>query len=211
MDKRISPAAHCGLGNASFPQLRWQPSDRPAMSNGPDVCQLVEHTRAGAIVGTGGQHLPQFTQRPARTCAVEPMPAPGVLDAHPLSDLSEQTSTCGLAPQADGSTTDDACLLEGRVAALVRLLDNDGHPITSREEAAEHELLAEWERLGKLCVCREVLPAMPRWFPRSMAAELMAAAEAKSPGSSTLHPLCVEFADGYLTVLEREELSFLPL
>lgn len=212
MDKRISPAAYGGgPGDTALPQLGWHPSDRATTSDSPHGCQLTEHTRVGASIGTGGPHRPSFTQRPARTGAVGPMPGLAVHDVGHVSDRRDQASTDGPAHAADSSAEEEAQRLEGRVAVLVRLLDDDGQPVTSREQAAQHDLLAEWDHLGRLCVCHEVLPPMPRWFPRSMAAQLIAAAEARSPGSSTVHAVCVEFADGYLTVLEREELSFLPM
>jgi hypothetical protein len=210
-DNRIAPTAHDDSRGVSLPQRPELLPNRPSTGNGSDDYQSVKRTSEGATAATGGPYQPQCTQHPAHTGAVEPAPAPLALHARHLSNVSDQASLEGQSREADGSATAEASVLEGRIATLVQLLDDDGHPISSREEAARHELLPEWDRLGKLCVCRGVLPPMPRWLPQSMVAENFGSTEANSPRSSVLDLVCVEFADGYVSVLERAELNFLPL
>lgn len=98
----------------------------------------------------------------------------------------------------------------GRVAVFTHLLDEDGRRITTHDEALGHGLLSEWEHLGQTCVCREALPPMPRLLPSSLAAERLAAMEANVPGSSTMHLVSVEFADGFRTALQYQQLRCLP-
>lgn len=141
----------------------------------------------------------------------ENMMPTAVGDGPQPSGLSEPTLGDTMSRAAHVAHDELVHLVQGHVAQLVQVLDADGHPVTSREEAARLELLPEWEHLGHLCVCREVLPLMPRWLPRSMATHLLADAEARFPGSSILHLIGVEFADGFVTALERDELRILPL
>ena len=141
----------------------------------------------------------------------EPMTSTAAGGKPQPSDLSEPTLGDTTSRAAHDEHNDMVRYFEGHVAQLVRVLDADGHPVTSREEAARLELLPEWEHLGHLCVCREILPPMPRWLPPHMATNLLADAEARYPGSSIIHLIGVEFADGFVTALERDELRILPL
>lgn len=141
----------------------------------------------------------------------EHMTPTAVGDGPQQHDLSEPALEDANRRAARDEHNDLIRCVESHIAQLIRVLDADGHPITSRAEAARLELLPEWEHVGHLCVCREVLPPMPRWLPQSQATQLLADAEARCHGSSILHLIGVEFADGFITALERDELRILPL
>jgi hypothetical protein len=210
VDTRTPAIATTSTRGSARTQLLWCPTGGPATLGDLDRSPTAQCGSAGALLDTGGQTSPRQLRPVAAVGAPESAPGSrplgvahqGSLDVDPATDGSDGAAVDGIA--------DMDRLLEGRVAMVVRLLDDDRHPVTSREEAEHRGLLPEWERVGRLCVCRGVLPPMPRWLSRVAAADIIASMEAHLPGSSTLRLVCVEFADGFLTVLERDELRFLP-
>lgn len=210
MDKHIVPASDDGVGNISIPPHRRHRSRTHTTSDGWGNGQAVEHGRIGSSGGASSQQSPRNARNTPQIGIMSPA------GKTPLNGPQESDEITDLSP-IEAKRAAHACpggvsyWLKGHVAKLVRVLDADGHPVTSREEAVRLELLPEWEHLGQLCVCRDVLPPMPHWLPQSQATQLLADAEARCPGSSILQLIGVEFADGFVTALERDELSILPL
>jgi hypothetical protein len=128
MNKHLSPATSGShLDGTALPQRDWHPSDGAATSDGSYGCHPVEYPCVDVSIDTEGHHLPPFTQQHAdRTGAVEPIPALRLQDAGYLGDRGVPAPLGGPAHAADSRADEEARRLEGRVALLMRLLDDDG-------------------------------------------------------------------------------------